>query len=172
MTGTAEQIVIFLMGQQDKDKQWDLTEHEEKRSNNQNSYYWTLAHKIAAKTHISVFEIHNRNLRDLGLLDRREDGTAVIELVPDTDECERETLLDPDKHLLPTHKTMLGNDGRVFRFYLQLRGSKTFNVEEFSALTDLIIQEAQAQGIETLTPTELAHMRELERQAEQRGAKK
>lgn len=47
-----------------------------------------------------------------------------------------------------------------------LRGSHTFNVAEMSGLLDLMIQEAEAQGIETITPDELAHIREMEAQRE------
>lgn len=167
MTGTKQDIVMFLMDQDSKTV-WDLTEHKEKRRLNQNSYYWTLAGKVAEKTHVSVWEIHNRNLRDLGLLDRMENGEFKISLIPDTDAGEREALNDPIVHLLPTSKTLQANNGQIFRFYVRLRESKTFTVSEFSALTDLMVQEAQAQDIEVLTPNELEHIRELERNHERK----
>ena len=40
-----------------------------------------------------------------------------------------------------------------------------------SALVDIAVQDAKAQGIETLTPTELAHIRELERNNEKKHHK-
>lgn len=169
MTGTKEQIVVFLMGQEDKKKLWDLEEHKEKRRLTQNAYYWLLVGKVAAKTHIHSTEIHNRNLRDLGLVERMN-GSVIPVYIPDTDEAEKNALLSETFHIKPTSQTKEGKDG-TYRCYVLLRGSSDMNVEEFSALTDLIIQEAQSQGIETLPPNELAHMRELERQAEARHGK-
>jgi len=166
MTGNAEQIVVFLMGQQDKEKQWDLSEHKEKRRLTQNAYYWTLVGKVAQKTRIPSAEIHNRNLRDLGLVERMN-GSVIPVYIPDTDEAEKNALLSETFHIKPTAQVKEGKDGN-YRCYVLLRGSHDMNVEEFSALTDLIVQEAQAQGIEVLTPNELAHMRELEKMAEER----
>jgi hypothetical protein len=171
MIGNSQEIVVFLMGQQDKEKQWELSDYEKKRSKNQNSYYWSLVGEIAKKTHISSNEIHNRNLRDLGLV-ARMDGSLVHIYLPDTDQTERDALESQTFHIKPTSQVKAGNDGRNYRRYVMLRGSSDMTVQEFSALTDLIIQEAQSLGIETLPPDKLAHMRELERQAEQRGAKK
>ena len=170
MTGNAEQILTFLLGQPDKSKQWDLTEHKEKRRLTQNAYYWALVGKVAQKTRIPSAEIHNRNLRDLGLVERMN-GSVIPVYIPDTDEAEQNALLSETFHIKPTSQTKEGKDG-TYRCYVLLRGSSDMNVEEFSALTDLIIQEAQSQGIETLPPNELAHMRELEKQAEQRKGEK
>lgn len=170
MTGNSQEVVLYLMGQQDKEKQWDLTEHKEKRRLTQNAYYWALVGKVAQKTHISSAEIHNRNLRDLGLVERMN-GALVPVYIPDTEEAEKTALESETFHIKPTSQVKQGKDG-TYRCYVLLRGSSDMNVSEFSALTDLIIQEAQAQGIETLPPNELAHMRELERQAEARSGRK
>lgn len=162
-TGTAQDLVLFLMNQ-DKGKLFDLTEHKEKRSLNSNSYYWALVGKVAQKTHISSNVIHNQNLRDLGLIWRINDEVIPVYL-PDTENAEKEALNATTYHIKPTSQVKEGKDGKMFRCYVMLRGSSTFNVEEMSALLDLMIQEAKAQGIETMTPSELAHMRELERNA-------
>ena len=169
MTGTAEQIVVFLMAQ-DKEKKWDLTEHKERRRLTQNAYYYMLLGKIAQKTHISTAEIHNRTLRDLGLVERMN-GSVVPVYLPDTDEAERDALRSETFHIKPTSQVKEGKDG-LYRCYVLLRGSHTFSVAEFSALVDLAVQDAQAQGIETLTPDELEHIRELERQAEVKHGKR
>lgn len=163
-TGKPNDLVLFLMNQ-DKEKLFDLTEHKEKRSINSNSYYWALVGKVAQKTHISSNVIHNQNLRDLGLIWRINGGVIPIYL-PDTEEAEKEALNASTYHVKPTSQVKEGKNGKMFRCYVMLRGSSTFNTEEMSALLDLMIQEAKAQGIETMTPAELAHMRELERNAQ------
>ena len=163
-TGTAQDLVLFLMNQE-KGKLFDLTEHKEKRSLNSNSYYWALVGKVAQKTHISSNVIHNQNLRDLGLIWRINDEVIPVYL-PDTENAEKEALNATTYHIKPTSQVKEGKDGKMFRCYVMLRGSSTFNVEEMSALLDLMIQEAKAQGIETMTPSELQHLRELERNAQ------
>lgn len=164
ITGKANELVLWLM-QADREKLYDLKEHKEKRSINQNSYYWTLVGKVAQKTKVSSTVIHNQNLRDLGLVLRVNDCVVPIYL-PDTDEAEETALNAETYHIKPTSQVKEGNCGQVFRCYVMLRGSSSFNVDEMSALLDLMIQEAKAQGIETMTPSELAHMREVERNAQ------
>lgn len=46
------------------------------------------------------------------------------------------------------------------------RGLREFSTQEFSHLLDLLIQDAEALGIETLTPAELARMRAYEQEKE------
>lgn len=171
MRGKTDDVVVFLL-KQDKGIMWDLKEHKERRRLTQNAYYWVLVGKIAEKTGISSAEIHNRNLRDLGLVERMN-GAVVPVYIPDTEDAERDALEAETFHIKPTSQTKEGKDGKTYRCYVLLRGSSTFNVAEFSALVDLIVQEALAQGgIEVLPPDELAHIRELERQHEERQKQK
>ena len=164
ITGKANDLVLFLMGA-DREKVWDLQEHKEKRSLSQNSYYWALIGKLAQKTRISSSAIHNQNLRDLGLVMRINDALVPV-YIPDTDEAEKSVLEAETYHLKPTSKTQTGKDGKLYRCYVLLRGSSTFTVDEMASLLDLLIQEAKAQGIETLTLDELAKMREAEKIAQ------
>lgn len=163
-TGKANELVLFLMTV-DREKVWDLSEHKEKRSLNSNSYYWALVGKVAQKTRIPSAVIHNQNLRDLGLVWRINDELLPV-YIPDTEKAENEVLNATNYHMKPTSQVKEGKDGQMYRCYVMLRGSSTFNTEEMSALLDLMIQEAKAQEIETMTPNELEHMRELERNAQ------
>lgn len=163
ITGKPSDLVVYLMTA-DKDALFDLSAHKAKRSLSQNSYYWALLGQVAQKTRIPSAVIHNQNLRDLGLVLRVNDEVVPIYL-PDTDEAEKTALEAETYHIKPTSQVKEGKDGKLFRCYVMLRGSSSFNTEEMTALLDLMIQEAKAQGIETMTPSELAHMRELERNA-------
>lgn len=49
ITGTAEKLVVFLMGQ-DRSKIWELAPHKARRSLSQNAYYWQLLGKTAEET--------------------------------------------------------------------------------------------------------------------------
>ena len=164
-TGNREQMTLFFLALQDDTTVFDLVEHKEKRSLNSNNYYWQLLEKLSVKTHTPKQEIHNINLRHVGQIERI-DGKPISVLLPDTDETEKRTLLADTYHLAPTRKTKVGTDGKNYRWYVMLRGSSDFNVAEMAALVDLAVQDAKAQGIETLTPNELERMRELERQHE------
>lgn len=169
MTGNAQEIITFLFDA-DKKQIWDIEPHKEKRRLSQNAYYWVLLEKLAVKTHVSKAEIHNTNLRALGLVERMGDKPIYI-MLEDTEKVEKQTLLAETYHLAPTRQTKTGTDNKTYRWYVMLRGSSSMNVEEMSALVDLAVQDATANGIEVLTPNELAHMRELERQHEKKHNK-
>lgn len=164
ITKKANEMIMFLAGQP-QDSVWDLTEHKERRSLNQNNYYWKLAGEVVKKTikfGANINEIHNRNLREIGLREYINDQPLCIYL-PDTEEAEKTALNAESYHIKPTSQTKAGKDGTMFRCYVMLRGSHSFNVDEMSALVDLMVQEAKSVGVETLTPIELAQMREWER---------
>ena len=160
-TGKANDLVLFLMGA-DRETVWDLTEHKEKRSLSQNAYYWVLLGKVATKTRVPAAEIHNLNLRELSLV-MRVNNNLIPVCLPDDDQTEKSVLHAETYHLKPTGKVIDGKDGKPYRVYVMLRGSSTFTVDEMAALLDLMVQDAKAQGIETMTPQELAHMREVEK---------
>lgn len=163
MIGTKIQCITYLANVPDDDKKYEVKEHKERRSLNQNSYYWNLCGKVAVKTKISTARIHNENLRSLGLYEYIEDRLVTVYL-PDTDAAENQTLESTTYHIKPTSQTRTGRDGVTYRTYVMLRGSHTFNTVEMSALLDMMIEEAKAQDIETLTPDELARMRLNEEQ--------
>lgn len=144
-----------------------IRDHKEKRSLSQNAYYWQLLGQLAGRLRMSKTELHNRILRDYGQL-ARMDGALVPVLIPDTDKAERLTLAAETYHIKPTSGTMTGKNGKRYRQYVMLRGSHEYNTEEMSQLLDGMIQEAQAQGIQTLTPDQLARMRQDEAEAEKR----
>ena len=164
ITGKPSDLVLYLMAA-DKEALFDLSEHKAKRSLSQNSYYWALLGRVAQKTRISSNVIHNQNLRDLGLV-LRINGELIPVYLPDTDEAEKMAIEAETYHLKPTSQTKEGKDGKLYRCYVMLRGSASFNTEEMTALLDLMIQEAKAQDIETMTPAELERLRELERNAQ------
>ena len=160
MTGNAEQITLYLMRQGKPEKLYDIKEHKERRSLDSNSYYWVLVSKLSQKLRMSCARIHNTMLRDVAppyLID----GRVAMQPIPDTDEAESQVIESTTYHLKPSSGTIEGKDGQVYRWYIILRGSSTFNKEEMSALIDRVVAECKEQDIETATPTELAQMAEL-----------
>ena len=120
---------------------------------------------------MSKTELHNRMLRSYGQK-QYLDGKLVTVMIPDTEEAERSALKAETYHIQPTAQTIQGQGGTRYRQYLLLRGSSDYDTREMSVLLDGMINEAQQQGIETLTPAELEKIREYEREAEKRQVRK
>lgn len=166
IVGKALDIVTFLLDV-DKEALWDLSPHKEKRKRtlSSNNYYWNLLEDLAVKTKVPKMKIHNLYLRQIGL---REifGGKAIYMLLPDDDSTEEQVLLSSTYHLSPLRQTKIGSDKKQYRWYVMLKGSRDMTVEQFSMLVDMAVQDAKEQGIETLTPQELLHIRELEKSNE------
>lgn len=160
MTGNAEQVTLWLMRQGKPDKLYDISEHRERRSLDSNSYYWVLVAKLSQKLRMSSARIHNTMLREVAppfLID----GRIAMQPIPDTDEAENQVIESTTFHLKPSSGTIEGKDGQVYRWYIILRGSSTFNKEEMNALIDRIVEECKQQDIEVVSSDELARMAEL-----------
>lgn len=163
MIGTAIQIIAYLgKYASDNKKRFEVKEKKERRSLSQNAYYWSLLGQVAKVTRIPAAKIHNGNLRALSLPERIE-GKLVTVTLPDTDDAEEQVVNSDTYHLKPTSQVLKGRGGVLYRTYIMLRGSSTFTVDEMGALLDLMIQEAEAQGIDTLTPDERERMKQYER---------
>ena len=165
-TGSARELV-FQLARVEDDKTYDVIEHKEKRSLSQNSYYWVLLGKVADKLRISKTHLHNDMLRNYGQRMMIDDKCAYLP-VPDTEEAEMQVNENDKVHLKPTSSITVGKDGVTYRYYVMLRGSHDYNTREMSVLLDGLIQEARQLDIEVLPPDELARMRMLEQQAEDR----
>lgn len=137
----------------------DLKKFTKKRSLSANAYYWQLVTKMAEVNKITNSAQHNLLLRDYGQIERF-DGQLVQIMLPDTEKAENEALEKPEVHLKPTSGTMVNKKGEVFRSYIMLRGSSTYDSKEMSRLIDGTVMEAKQMGIETLPPEELERMKE------------
>lgn len=165
-TGTAKDLV-FMLARIEDEKIYDVVPHRQKRSLNQNAYYWQLLSKVADKLRISKSKLHNDMLRHFG--QRMEvDGKPVVVYLPDTEEAENTAMESDTVHLKQTSSTLEGNNGNTYRAYVMMRGSHDYISSEMAVLVSGIVQEAKQLGIETLTPMELEQMRMYEQQLEER----
>ena len=145
--------------------------YKPKRSKKQNAYYWTLVTKIANVMRQSKSVIHNVLLRDYGQ-PLTIDGERPYIFLPDTEEAEAEVLRAEPYHLKPTGHVKEGTKGVDYRAYIPLLGSSEYNTLQMSILLDGCVQEAKNLDIETLTPDEIARMREEDRKIEEMQRKK
>ena len=104
-TGTAKDLV-FMLARIEDEKIYDVVPHRQKRSLNQNAYYWQLLSKVADKLRISKSKLHNDMLRHFG--QRMEvDGKPVVVYLPDTEEAENTAMESDTVHLKQTSSTFL-----------------------------------------------------------------
>lgn len=137
-----------------------LSEHKEGRSLNANAYYWTLVGKLSKALKISTNYCHNVMLRRYGVLELVDD-TPVYMLIPDTDEAERKADEAETFHIKPTSNVREGKDGKMYRTYMLLKGSHSFDTAEMAALISGLRDECTHVGIPVETPDEIANLLSL-----------
>lgn len=133
----------------------EIKEKREKRSLNANDYYWKLNSQFADYNKVSKIRQHNENLMHYGQAEML-DGKPVHILMLDTDKFKD----SPDIHLCP-FRAPFRKDGKMYRDFILLRGSHTYDSYEMSVLIDGLINEIKGSGahIETMTPRELANLK-------------
>lgn len=126
-----------------------------KRSLDANAYYWVLVGEIAKAIGSTDAEIHNWLLMDYGEPSRTEDGDLKYILMKDDVDYMRSI----DHHVRPTD-VLEERGGVLYRWFIEMKGSRFYDTKEMSRLIDGTVQEAKELGIETLTPDQLAEMKQ------------
>lgn len=140
----------------DKDKlSIEIKQFRKKRSRNANAYFHVLVGELADVIGTSKPYMKNHLLQCYGQLAIENDSLVPLIIREDIDMMEREEI-----HVRPTDKTRTMDDGKLYRIYLLLRGSHTYDTKEMSVLIDGTVQEAKEHGIETMTPNELNEMKQ------------
>lgn len=134
-----------------------ITEQKRHRSLDANAYYWVLLSKLAEHMGVSKPFCHNFLLGRYGQIEVFG-GKPVFVVIPETEDATREAQEDSFVHLRATAQTKEGRDGLLYRTYMMLRGSSTYDTAEMSKLIDGLVSECKECGIETLTPQEIERM--------------
>lgn len=122
---------------------FDVRVWKSKRSLAQNAYYWALLNRLTLALGIPSDELHMHMLRSYGPCD----VFTVRDDVPLGDYFR--------------YYDVVGEGWSQGRRYVHIRafkGSSEMDTAEFSKLLDGVMQECRQQGIETLTPEEVAAM--------------
>lgn len=144
MRGRPSDLVAWLF-EQPKDKVFEIKEYHPKRSLNANAYAWALIGQIADVLRKSKEEVYFEMLKAYG-------QSEFVSVRSDID------VRGYFKHYEEYGKGHV--EGREFTHYKVYKGSSEFDSREMAILLDGIIQEAKAQGIETITPAEKQRMLE------------
>ena len=137
-----------------------VAEYKKGRSTNANSYYWCLIGKLAKALNISTSYCHNVMLRRYGVLET-VDETPVYLLFPDTDEATKKVDEAETYHVKPTSNVRTGNDGKMYRTYMLLKGSHQYDTAEMASLISGLRDECSNVGIPVETPDEIANLLSL-----------
>lgn len=142
---------------QEQKLRFTVKRYRKKRSLDANAYYWQLLTKLADRLRVSKPYLHNTLLRQYGQPEVI-DGQMVYLVLPDSESGAKRADEAETYHIRPTSQVKTGNDGHMYRTYLMLRGSSTYDTAEMSILIGGLIEECKEQGIETMPPDELERM--------------
>ena len=135
----------------DHDVRVEIKKWRKKRSLDANAYAWVLIDKIAQATRVPKTEVYRQAIREIG-------GVSDIVAVPDN---------AVDKFREGWSKQGIGWQTEIldskpgYKRIVVYYGSSTYDTKQMSALIDSLVQEAQALGIETLPPHEIARLNSL-----------
>lgn len=126
----------------------ELKEHRKKRSLDANSYAWVLLGKLANKVGLPKEEVYREFVKDVG---------NNYEILPIRNDAVDKWISNWQQKGIGWVCDILGEsklDGytNVITYY----GSSTYDSLQMSKLINLIVEECKTQGIETMTPAELA----------------
>jgi len=131
----------------------EIKEYRERRSLDANAYLWTLLGKLSAVLRIPPEEIYREAIRDVG---------GNYEVMPVRNEA-----LDKWKSVWQGNglgwvceevgPSKIEGYTNVRNFY----GSSAYDAAQMSRLIGIVVEDCKAQGIETMTPEELARLMEV-----------
>lgn len=144
--GIPAHIIPWLL-EQPQDKLFTVKEKRNRRSLTQNAYYWVLINKLGRVLGLSDTEVHEQMLREYGV-------------------CDVMTLLEG----VPIHEyfdyfDVFGHgeiNGKTYAHVRVYKNSKKMNSKEFSRLLEGLRYECEQQGIDVMTPDEIARMKFVE----------
>jgi hypothetical protein len=171
-TGNREQITLFILGQQDADKLWDICEHKEQRKLTQNAYFHRLVGLLAKGEKGKFYAKKNELIMNYGNheLIRDKDGKLKYVLLPDNDDYKSDALY----HYHPTQYVDEFR-GMKMRAFVMFQGTHEYDTKAMAHLIECTRNECIGSDIpmsEIETPEERAMFAELKKKAAQDEQKK
>ena len=123
---------------------------ENKRSLDANGYAWVLIDKLAAKLHTNKTDVYRNAIREIGGV-----STTVCIMKEAADEMKRNWRQMGIGWMADEVPSKLKGCVNLILYY----GSSVYDTVQMSALIDELVSECKDQGIETMTPAELARLK-------------
>ena len=136
----------------DKTYTLEIKEKKAHRSLSANGYYWSLVEQLSKVLKMSKDELHELMLERYGTFLRFENG----ELFGMSTEKENDPLITG---IHTRYRGKSTTNGKTFYHYYVIKGSRYYDTKEMSDLIGGIVDECKLQGIETMTPEEIARLR-------------
>lgn len=126
---------------------YDITKAKQKRSLNSNSYAWVLIGKIGDVLRLSKEQVYLDMLKSYG-----QGGAISVQ----------EQFADNFKRTYKYHESLGKSQlkGKTFEHFRFWVGSSEYSQSEMGIFLDGIIQEAEQLDIQTLTPLEIARLKD------------
>lgn len=142
----------YLEEIKDKELKVQVSVWRQDRSLNANNYCWKLLDEIAQRMHSTKEEVYQEIISKVG----------VFEILPIKNEAVDNFVEKWKSRGLGwvcniMRDSKIPNYTNVIAYY----GSSVYNTKEMSRLIDEVVQEAQALGVQTKTPQELAELKNL-----------
>lgn len=129
----------------------EVKKKRKKRSLNANAYFWTLVNKLATAQRIPVDEVYRK------LVD--ENGVFTVLMVSDEAKDSFKKIWTEGKDSSGWFVKDVGKG--VVHAYC---GTSVYDTKQMSRIIDAAVFECKEQGIETMTPDELEHLKSTWRQ--------
>lgn len=137
---------------EDKDYELSIDKVKQKRSNDANRYFWELVGQLSAKLNVPPEEIYKSYIKDIG---------GNYEVVPIREDAVETWIKAWRSKGIGWQSDIIGDSKlRGYKNVICYYGSSTYNTAQFSRLINFCIDDCRQQGIETMTPSELALMME------------
>jgi hypothetical protein len=126
-------------------------EFTKKRSRNANAYFWELCNKLSAKIRIPPLSIYREYIKDVG------ENTVIIPLKSEAAKTFKKNWEHKGFGWICEYMDIdIPKDCiNLMCFY----GSSVYETKQMARLIDLVVEDCKAQGIETMTPDELAKLK-------------
>jgi hypothetical protein len=144
--------ILEFVANLDEDSDFELSigKVKAKRSNDANAYYWTLINKLSAKINVPPKTIYRQHIQDVG---------GNYEIVPIRDDAVETWQRNWERNHLGRICESVGESKlRGYTNMICFFSSSEYDTRQMSRLINLCINDCKEQGIETMTPNELALM--------------
>jgi hypothetical protein len=134
------------------DYEFSIDKVKQKRSNDANRYFWELVGQLSARLNISPEDIYKSYIKDIG---------GNYEVVPIREDAVETWIKNWHSKGIGWQSEIIGDSKlRGYKNVICYYGSSTYDSAQFSRLINFCIDDCKAQGIEVMTPSELALMME------------
>ena len=136
-----------------KDLKIKVNKATKPRSLDANAYFHVLCDKLRQTLGVSMAQMKNMLITSYGQIEYIDEGQPLI--------YKTNAPVEYMQELEAAHMKFFkqGDDGAYW--YISYRGSHTYDTTEMHKLLEGTIQEAKDQGIETMTPNEIAQIEAL-----------